>query len=182
MQSDIACLSYGTTATVNTTTTTYFEPIPLLPSYPAAIPDAYTTEISIYRGYWMVSWFREQFGLAEVERAKAMGVAPESLFDDLIHGTPPGADGLVLQPYWSPGIRNPGPEARGALIGFSDVHTRAHVYRAMLEGIAFGLREGCEHIEKRVVHKPDCCIGLCGVCGAVVSTHFQIPCGEVVHL
>ena len=146
---DIACLSYGTTATVNTTTKKYFEPIPLLPSYPAAIPDGYTTEISIYRGYWMVSWFREQFGLAEVERAKAIGVAPESLFDDLINDTPPGADGLVLQPYWSPGIRNPGPEARGALIGFSDMHTRAHVYRAMLEGIAFGLREGCEHIEKR---------------------------------
>ena len=149
MQSDIACLSYGTTATVNTTTKTYFEPIALLPSYPAAMPKAYTTEISIYRGYWMVSWFKKEFGLAEVQRAHDLGVTPESLFEALLDETPPGADGLILQPYWSPGIRTPGPEARGGLIGFSDVHTRAHVYRAMLEGIAYGLREGCEHIEKK---------------------------------
>jgi sugar (pentulose or hexulose) kinase len=56
---------------------------------------------------------------------------------------------LVLQPYWSPGLRNPGPEARGAIIGFSDVHTRAHIYRAMLEGLAYALREGKERTEKR---------------------------------
>ena len=149
MQSDIACLSYGTTATVNTTTKTYFEPIALLPSYPAAMPKAYTTEISIYRGYWMVSWFKKEFGLAEVQRAHDLGGTPDSLFEALLDETPPGADGLILQPYWSPGIRTPGPEARGGLIGFSDVHTRAHVYRAMLEGIAYGLREGCEHIEKK---------------------------------
>ena len=142
LQSDIACLSYGTTATINTTTKNYFEPIPLLPSYPAVIPDAYTTEVSIYRGYWMVSWFKREFGLAEVQRSEAEGGTPERLFEELLKSTPPGADGLVLQPYWSPGIRVPGPEARGAMIGFNDVHTRAHVYRAMLEGIAFGLREG----------------------------------------
>ena len=43
--------------------------------------------------------------------------------------------GLMLQPYWSPGIREPGLEAKGAIIGFGDVHTRAHLYRAILEGI-----------------------------------------------
>jgi len=42
--------------------------------------------------------------------------------------------GLVLQPYWSPGVRYPGPEAKGAVIGFGGVHTRAHLYRAILEG------------------------------------------------
>jgi sugar (pentulose or hexulose) kinase len=57
--------------------------------------------------------------------------------------------GLVLQPYWSPGIRYPGPEAKGAVIGFGDVHTRAHLYRAILEGLAYALREGRERIEKR---------------------------------
>jgi len=43
----------------------------------------------------------------------------------------------------------PGPEARGAIIGFSDVTTRAHVYRAILEGLAYALREGAERTEKR---------------------------------
>jgi sugar (pentulose or hexulose) kinase len=57
--------------------------------------------------------------------------------------------GLMLQPYWSPGIRIPGPEAKGAMIGFGDVHTRAHMYRAILEGLAYALREGRERIEKR---------------------------------
>lgn len=57
--------------------------------------------------------------------------------------------GLMLQPYWSPGIKVPGPEAKGAMIGFGDVHTRAHMYRAILEGLAYALREGRERIEKK---------------------------------
>ena len=52
--------------------------------------------------------------------------------------------GLMLQPTWSPGVRVPGPEAKGAIIGFGDVHTRAHLYRAILEGLAYALREGGE--------------------------------------
>jgi len=55
----------------------------------------------------------------------------------------------MLQPYWTPGIKVPGPEAKGAMIGFGDVHTRAHMYRAILEGLAYALREGKERIEKR---------------------------------
>ena len=62
---------------------------------------------------------------------------------------PPGSMGLMLQPYWTPGIKVPGPEAKGAIIGFGDVHTRAHMYRAILEGLAYALREGKERIEKR---------------------------------
>jgi sugar (pentulose or hexulose) kinase len=57
--------------------------------------------------------------------------------------------GLVLQPYWSPGLKIPGPEAKGAIIGFGDVHTRAHLYRAILEGLTYGLREGKERSERR---------------------------------
>ncbi|MFN2887157.1 FGGY-family carbohydrate kinase, partial [Escherichia coli] len=40
-------------------------------------------------------------------------------------------------------------EAKGAMIGFGDVHTRAHIYRAILEGLAYALRQGKERIEKR---------------------------------
>jgi sugar (pentulose or hexulose) kinase len=57
--------------------------------------------------------------------------------------------GLMLQPFWTPGIRTPGPEAKGAIIGFGDVHTRAHMYRSILEGLAYALREGKERIERR---------------------------------
>jgi sugar (pentulose or hexulose) kinase len=57
--------------------------------------------------------------------------------------------GLMLQPFWSPGVRVPGPEAKGAVIGWGDVHTRAHLYRAILEGLAYALREGMERTSKR---------------------------------
>ena len=145
----VGCLGYSTTATINTTHNRYIEVIPLIPPFPAAIPGAYSLELQIYRGYWMVSWFKEQFGLRERERARELHVEPEELFDELVKSVPPGSHGLVLQPYWSPGLRNPGPEARGAVIGWGDVHTRSHLYRAILEGVAYGLREGAERTTKR---------------------------------
>jgi sugar (pentulose or hexulose) kinase len=145
----IGCLSYGSAATINTTHRKYLEVIPLIPPYPAAVPGAYSLEIQIYRGYWMVTWFKQEFGLREQGLAEARGVEPEVLFDELVRSVPPGSDGLVLQPFWSPGLRFPGPEARGAVIGFSDVHTRAHLYRAILEGLAYALREGAERTAKR---------------------------------
>ncbi len=145
----IGCLSYGTTATINTTQTRYIEVTPLIPPYPAAVPGAYSLELQIYRGYWMVSWFKQEFGHEERRLAEQHGVIPEELFDHLVQGAPPGAMGLMLQPYWSPGLKNPGPEAKGAIIGFGDVHTRAHLYRAILEGLAYALREGMERMARR---------------------------------
>lgn len=149
LASNVACLSYGTTATINTPHEKYIEVIRLIPPYPAAEPGLYNLEIEIYRGYWMINWFKDEFGLPEVKIAIERGVEPEILFDKLVQVVPPGSQGLVLQPYWSPGLRHPGPEARGAIIGFNEVHTRAHVYRAILEGLAYALREGKERTEKR---------------------------------
>ena len=149
LQPHIGCLSYGTTATINTTHRKYVEVIPLIPPYPAAVPDAYSLEVQVYRGFWMVNWFRREFGLREELLAQEQNIIPETLFDDLVDQVPPGSMGLVLQPYWSPGLKVPGPEAKGAMIGFGDVHTRAHLYRAILEGLAYALREGMERTAKR---------------------------------
>jgi sugar (pentulose or hexulose) kinase len=145
----VGCLSYGTTATVNITHRRYIEPIPLLPAYPSAIPGYHAVEVQIFRGFWMVNWFKEEFGFPEQLAAEKTGVTPEALFEKLIEDVPPGSLGLMLQPFWSPGIRRPGPEAKGAVIGFGDIHTRAHLYRAILEGLAYALREGKERIERR---------------------------------
>jgi sugar (pentulose or hexulose) kinase len=145
----IGCLSYGTTATINTTHRKYVEVIPLIPPYPSAVPDAYSLEIQIYRGYWMVSWFKSEFGQHEQRLADERGIAPEELFDELVRAVPPGSNGLVLQPYWSPGLKLPGPEARGAIVGFGGGHTRAHLYRAILEGLAYALRDGAERTSQR---------------------------------
>ncbi|HNR02397.1 MAG TPA: FGGY-family carbohydrate kinase [Anaerolineaceae bacterium] len=147
------CLSFGATATINTTLDRYVEVIPLLPPYPSAVPGSYSLEIQIYRGFWMVSWFKREFGLNEERLAAQRGVAAEELFDDLVNAVPPGSLGLTLQPYWSPGLKVPGPEAKGAIVGFGDVHTRAHFYRSILEGLAYALREGAERTSKRT-HVP----------------------------
>jgi len=145
---ETACLSYGTTATVQTVSSKYLEVVKMFPSYPSAIPHYFNTEVMIYRGYWMIKWFKNEFGYREVEEAKKLKKSPEELFDKMIDEIPPGSMGLTLQPYWSPGVKRPGIEAKGAVIGFGDVHTRAHLYRSILEGIAYALKEGTIRTEK----------------------------------
>jgi sugar (pentulose or hexulose) kinase len=149
LEPDVGALSFGTTATINTSQPRYLEVQRMLPAYPAAIPGTWNTEVQIYRGFWMVSWFKREFAHREQALAKERGVPVESLFDELVRSVPPGSMGLTLQPYWSPGVRDPGPEAKGAIIGFGEAHTRAHFYRAILEGLAYGLRAGREQIERK---------------------------------
>ncbi|WP_353109035.1 FGGY-family carbohydrate kinase [Salinisphaera dokdonensis] len=146
---ETACVSLGTTATINTCRDAYREVTRFVPAYPAAMPGAFTDEIQIYRGFWLVSWFKQEFAVDTVDAAAREQRAAEALLDERIAPIAPGSDGLLILPTWSPGVRVPGPEARGAMVGFTDTHTRAHVYRAILEGLAYALREGRERIEKR---------------------------------
>ena len=146
---EIGAVSCGTSATINIMSKRYVEALPFVPPYPAAIPGMYNTEVQVMRGYWMVSWFAKQFGLIEQQRGREAGQPPEAYFDALIESTPPGAEGLILQPFWNPGVREPGPEARGSVIGFTDTHTRAHLYRAIIEGLGYALREGRDRLQKR---------------------------------
>ncbi len=144
---ETASLSFGTTATVQVTSEKYFEPIRFMPPYPAVVPGCFNPEVEIFRGFWMVQWFKEQFAHKEVLAAEKKGVAAEELLNRHLLQTPPGAMGLVVQPYWSPGLYNPA--ARGAMIGFGDMHTKSHIFRSIIEGLGFALREGLHKIEKR---------------------------------
>jgi xylulokinase len=72
-------------------------------------------------------------------------LAPDVAFDALLAETadiPPGSDGLYFLPYLT-GERTPHPDplARGAFIGLTTRHTRGHLTRAVLEGVAFGLKD-----------------------------------------
>lgn len=140
-------LSFGTIATVQTTTKTYFESIKYLPPYPAPIPGFYNPEMLVFRGFWMITWFKEEFAYKEVQEAEAMGIAAEEVLDRHLAETEPGAMGLVVQPLWNPGVMPP--YSKGAMIGFGDVHTKAHIYRAVIEGLGFGLLDGLRRIEKK---------------------------------
>lgn len=149
LSTDTACLSFGTTATINTISPDYVEILKHMPAYTAAAPHYYNHEYMIYRGFWMVSWFKEQFAHYEQALAKTQGIDTEKLLDAAVKDIPAGSMGLTMQPYWSPGVRHPGLEGKGALIGFGDVHTRAHVYRAILEGLAYELKLGFDTISRR---------------------------------
>ena len=147
LDNSTAALSFGTTATVEVTSSKYFEPLPFLPAYCAAKPGAWVPEIEIYRGYWMISWFRDELGHKEQEEALRTGVLPEELFNRLLEQEPPGSLGLMMQPYWGPGLKDP--MAKGAIIGFGDVHKRSSIYRATIEGLGYALRDGLETLQKR---------------------------------
>ncbi len=146
----IGCISYGTIATVDAFTEKYVELLQAYPPMPSAVPGGYYTEMSIMRGFWMVRWFKEEFGLEETLLAQERNIAPEALFNDMLKEVPPGSDGLVLQPFWRPFWGYCGEEGRGSIIGFSDVHSRRHLYRAIIEGIAYGLRDGAERTQKKL--------------------------------
>jgi sugar (pentulose or hexulose) kinase len=144
---DSAALSFGTTATVEITVRDYVEPFPFIPPYLSVMPGYYTPEVEIYRGYWLISWFKREFAALEQAQAEGLGVSTESLLNQRLAEIPPGCDGLMLHPYFTPGLVMP--RARGSFIGLSDHHTRMHFYRAVIEGINFALMEGLENIEKR---------------------------------
>ncbi len=146
LNEEYASLSFGTTATIQTTSSRYFEPLKFIPPYPSVIPGKYNPEVEIFRGFWLVKWFKDEFGHLEDQISKVRNVPVEEILDELLDRSPPGSMGLIAQPYWTPGLKMP--EAKGAIIGFSSYHKREHVYRSLIEGIMFALREGKERIEK----------------------------------
>ena len=143
-----AAISFGTTATVQYTTEKYIEPQKYFPPYISAYKGRYNPEIEIYRGYWLISWFKKEFAEKEVAEAEKLGISPETLLNQRLKEIPPGCEGLVFQPYFTPGVAMP--NARGSMIGFSDQHTRLHLYRAIIEGINFALMDGVKMLEKRM--------------------------------
>ena len=143
---DIGAISYGTASTIEVSNPHYHEPEPFLPAYAAAVPDLYNMDVQIYRGYWMLKWFASEFAGELEKEARLRDIQIEEILDEWLDDVPAGSDGLILQPYWGPGLARP--LAKGAIVGFSNVHTRKHIYRAIVEGIAYALREGLESIEK----------------------------------
>lgn len=152
MDGKTAAISYGTACTVEVSTKRYSDAEPFLPAYPAIVENYYNLDVQVYRGYWMLNWFSKEFGATESLEAQIENKLTLEVLNEEMLKINPGSDGLVLQPYWGAGLRRP--LAKGAIIGFSDTHTHIHLYRAIIEGIAYCLREGLELFEfKRLHHK-----------------------------
>ncbi len=140
-------ISLGSQATIQTSSKKYFEIVTLFPPFPSVKKGWYNPEITIYRGFWMVKWFEEEFAHKEMVEAGGDSQEALKLLDDKLDHISPGCDGLILQPFWGQELLRP--EAKGSIIGFHDGHTRGHLYRAIIEGIAYALLEGIETLEKK---------------------------------
>jgi xylulokinase len=81
--------------------------------------------------------------------AVSAGDTPHARLDHLAADVPPGAEGLILLPYFL-GEKTPlhDPYARGTLVGLGLHHTLGHIWRAALEAVAFGFRHHVEVFEE----------------------------------
>ncbi|KHT63367.1 sugar kinase [Photobacterium gaetbulicola] len=112
--------------------------------FQASLPDSYLYEcMGVRRGMWTVSWFRDQFGAAALAEAEDKGVCIEELLSREAAQVPPGSDGLVTIHDWA--APSEAEFRKGAMIGFDGRHTRGHMFRSLLEGIAYTLKN---HMDK----------------------------------
>jgi xylulokinase len=100
-------------------------------------------------------WFRDQFAapsLAGVTASRPRSRDPYELMTEAAATAPAGSDGVLWAPYLM-GERTPhlDPHARAALVGLSGSHTKAHVFRAVLEGVAFSLKDSFSIFEEMKV-------------------------------
>ncbi|WP_044974183.1 xylulokinase [Ruminococcus sp. HUN007] len=93
-----------------------------------------------------LKWFRDNFCKEEMDKANAEGVSEYFLMDKEAESVKIGADKLLYLPYLM-GERTPhlDPDIRGCFFGLSAMHTKAHFIRAVMEGVAYSLRD-CKSI------------------------------------
>lgn len=94
-----------------------------------------------------LKWFRDHFCTEEMAVADRMKTDPYILMDKMAESIPIGSDGLVWLPYLM-GERTPhlDPNARGVFFGLSAMHTKSHLLRAVMEGVAFSQTDCVEII------------------------------------
>lgn len=97
----------------------------------------------------LTRWFRDEFGAAEVAAEAEGGPNAYAALASIAKEIPAGSDGLICLPYFA-GERTPinDPDARGVFAGLTLSHTRGHLYRALLEGTAFGVRHNLETLRE----------------------------------
>ena len=115
----------------------------------AATPGQFSLETFMGGGTFNLTWFVERFSGVD-PRVLGLDVSAESILETAASQLPPGAEGLLLLPYWT-GALTPywDHDARGVILGLTGIHGKSHVYRALLEGIAFEQRlltEGAEAV------------------------------------
>lgn len=125
--------------------------------YRHAVPGLFVLLPWIPTAGMILRWFRDEFGAGH-DYAGLVGAAA---------AIPPGCEGLILLPHFS-GMNSPdvNPEARGVLYGLTTAHRKAHFTRAILESVAFALRDNVELLVGSGIH----CAGVTSLGGAARSS------------
>jgi len=112
-------------------------------------PDKWIIAGEMETGGGALMWFRDNFCQSEAEQAAKEGISTYALLSRMAEGISPGADRLIFTP-WLSGERAPVLDhyVRGAFIGLSMGHTKGHLARAVMEGVAFHIRWICEALER----------------------------------
>lgn len=109
----------------------------------AAVPFKYVYETNgIRRGMWTVSWFKKLIGQELETEAATAGVSEEAFLNQKASEIPSGSDGLITILDW---LSTPDkPYRKGLMIGFDERHTRYHIYRSILEAIAYNMKNNID--------------------------------------
>ncbi len=109
------------------------------------VPDLYMPNGCMASGGSALNWFAERIAHGEQPAANAAGLSIHEHLDQIAADVPPGADGVLIVPYFL-GEKTPihDPSARGTIDGLSLNHDLRHMWRALLEGFAYAFRH---HVE-----------------------------------
>ncbi len=115
----------------------------------SSIPYRYIYECyGIRRGMWTVSWFRDLLGDGLIQQAEKEGTSPEEILNRGAEQVPAGCDGLMTVLDW---LANPWePFKRGVMIGFGAHMDERYMYRSILEGIAYTMKNNCDAMCKEL--------------------------------
>jgi xylulokinase len=112
------------------------------------IPGLWLLQGGTVSGGGALRWFNQELGYYEQQFGKSVGKSSFEMMSEEAAQVNPGSDGLIFLPYMA-GERSPiwDSKARGVLFGLSYDKTRAHLIRAMMEGVGFSLRHNLKTAE-----------------------------------
>jgi sugar (pentulose or hexulose) kinase len=142
-------ISYGTAIALGTNTSKPVGP-PLMCEF-SAIPDTYDAQTGLSGGFWMSRWLMREFGHFDGHNSGSNSLSILEKFNSLAEEAPPGSQGLIVLPHWWGGqwARTPTQaNTRGLIFGWNSSHTKAHFFRAVLEGLVLESRLYKEMMEK----------------------------------
>lgn len=117
---------------------------------PYLFPGTYSVAAGMSCAGTLTRWFRDNMAADIDARCSADGSNVYGEMMKLAADVPAGSEGLVILPYFS-GERTPinDPKAKGMIFGLNLQHTRAHIYKAMLEGVGYGINQHFEIFDER---------------------------------